>query len=42
MRLRQELEEMQARFEAEISRLRLELLKKVGEVGEGEEEAQGS
>ncbi|WP_287408481.1 MerR family transcriptional regulator, partial [Oceanithermus sp.] len=31
MRLRQELEALQERFEAEIGRLRLELLAKVGE-----------
>jgi len=31
MRLRRELEEMQTRFEAEISRLRLEILKKINE-----------
>ncbi len=42
MRLRQELEAMQAQFEAEIGRLRLELLKKVGEVGGNETEATGS
>jgi len=42
MRLRQELEAMQAQFEAEISRLRLELLKKVGGVGGDDTEAAGS
>ena len=42
MRLRQELEAMQAQFEAEISRLRLELLKKVGEVGGNDTKAAGS
>jgi len=31
MRLRRELEEMQTRFEAEIGRLRLEILKKINE-----------
>ncbi|WP_457637505.1 MerR family transcriptional regulator, partial [Oceanithermus sp.] len=42
MRLRQELEAMQMRFESEISRLRLELLKKVGQASGGEEEGGGS
>ena len=37
MRLRHELEEMQAQFELEISRLRLELIKKINEVNNGEE-----
>ncbi|WP_456409203.1 MerR family transcriptional regulator, partial [Oceanithermus sp.] len=34
MRLRQELEALQDRFEAEIGRLRLELIAKVGEARE--------
>ncbi len=43
MRLRQELEALQERFEAEIGRLRLELLAKVGEAREAEgEPAQGA
>jgi MerR family transcriptional regulator/heat shock protein HspR len=37
MRLRQELEQMQERFEAEINRLRLQLLKRIGESEAGEE-----